>query len=56
MPYQSRNRDYLTRREKNARTRRHFKTFLFFLLLAAIVWIIKDWEDISFYVKTYWRG
>jgi len=56
MAYQSRKRDYITRREKNAKTWRNFKTVLLFMLLAGIVWVIKDWEEVSFYVKTWWRG
>ena len=53
MPYQSRNRNYQSPREKNARTWRNFKLILLFSFLAAVVWIFKNRYEYWAWLKTY---
>lgn len=55
MGYQSRKRNYKSRREKNAIARRNFRTVLIFLGIALLVLAIKnrvaiwDWFRLLFY-------
>ena len=55
MGYQSRKRNYKSRRERNAATWRNFRTILIFLIIVGAVLIIKnrvaiwDWFRLLFY-------
>lgn len=55
MGYQSRKRNYKSRREQNAMVGRHLRTVLVFLLIAAVILVIRnrvaiwDWFRLLFY-------
>lgn len=55
MGYQSRKRNYKSRRERNAIAGRNFRTVLIFLLIALVILVIKnrvaiwDWLRLLFY-------
>jgi hypothetical protein len=53
MAYQSRKRNYLSPREKNALVWRNFKLVLLFSLMAAAVWIFKNRHEYWAWLKTY---
>jgi uncharacterized membrane protein YccC len=53
MGYQSRNRKYLTPREKNARTRWHALRLIIFLLLGGLLWIFKNRQSYWAWLETF---
>ncbi|MCB0618174.1 MAG: hypothetical protein KDC43_20515 [Saprospiraceae bacterium] len=53
MPYQSRKRNYRSRRERTQRSTRNFKVVMVFALLGSAVWIFKIRYDLWSYIKTY---
>lgn len=53
MGYQSRNRNYLTPREKNARTRRQALRLFVFLLLGGLLWLIKNRHSYWAWLETF---
>jgi hypothetical protein len=53
MSYQSRRRNYRSPREKNARNWKHLRLIVLFLLLAAVVWVIKNRHSYWAWLKTY---
>lgn len=53
MAYQSRKRNYKSRRERYLDTRRKFFVTLVIALIAAVVWVIKERLVLWNWLKTY---
>ncbi len=55
MAYQSRKRNYKSRRERYERDKRNIGIIAVFVILAAIVLFVKNRHDILFYLKSYFN-
>jgi hypothetical protein len=53
MPYQSRRRNYVSRRERLLKVLRYIRVVLFFAVLFFVVFAATKWDTIVFYWKTY---
>ena len=53
MGYQSRRRNYRSRRERYEKHKRNFKVILIFSVIALGVWIFKERYEIWAWLKTY---
>ncbi|MBK8489884.1 MAG: hypothetical protein IPL49_03005 [Saprospirales bacterium] len=53
MGYQSRKRNYVSRRERFLRTLRVIRVLLIFAFLFAGVYAMMNWNTLFFYLKTY---
>lgn len=53
MGYQSRKRNYVSRREKFQKHLRNYRVTLLFVSLALIVLFYKNWDEIWRWMRTY---
>ena len=53
MAYQSRKRNYVSRRERLAKHGRNIRIITIFIVLALCVWVYKNRYDLWAWIKTY---
>jgi len=53
MGYQSRKRNYVSRRERLSRTLRVLRVILIFATLFSVAYVAMNWNTVFFYLKTY---
>ncbi len=55
MAYQSRKRNYVSRREKMAQHGRNIRLFLIFLVVGLVVLVYKNRHDLWFHIQNWFR-